>query len=340
MLGGLFLLVATFAMLHAAFSTYEHLSYLKALGRPEGALPPDIVLEAMSALVLGIVGAAIRSPALREVTWRGEMKRRTIDDQHPGMSFATFTQRAGFISSPGVRHEGEPEGKIEQISGVECYVATPSGDYPKDKVVLYLTDVFGIPLNNNKLLADGFAKNGYKVVMPDILAGDPISDEMLNSTTFDRYGWLARHDEDTWIPGLNRVVDALKTSGVTRFATTGYCFGAPPAFYLALKHETHVSVVSHPSRLQAPTDFEKYRDVATAPLLINSCEDDPMFPLADQAIADQILGNGKFAHGYVRTYWDNCKHGFAVRGDMNDAKVKAAFEGSFKATLEFFRKYL
>ena len=34
---------------------------------------------------------------------------------------------------------------------MESYVATPAGDYPKDKVVLLLTDVFGIPLNNNKV---------------------------------------------------------------------------------------------------------------------------------------------------------------------------------------------
>ncbi len=45
---------------------------------------------------------------------------------------------------------GRP-GKIEKIGGVECYVATPTGEYPKDKVVLFLTDVFGIPLINNKV---------------------------------------------------------------------------------------------------------------------------------------------------------------------------------------------
>ena len=72
----------------------------------------------------------------------------------------------------GVRHEGEPEGTsitnsfteihtemrsttlvgtIAQIDGVECYVATPQADYPKDKVILFLTDVFGIPLINNRV---------------------------------------------------------------------------------------------------------------------------------------------------------------------------------------------
>ena len=41
-----------------------------------------------------------------------------------------------------------------------------------------------------------------------------------------------------------------------------------------------------------------------------------MFPLEAQALADEILGGGKFAPGYERTYWKGCHHGYAVRGDM------------------------
>ena len=41
-----------------------------------------------------------------------------------------------------------------------------------------------------------------------------------------------------------------------------------------------------------------------------------MFPKEAQAIADEILGGGKYAPGYVRTYWEGCTHGFAVRGDL------------------------
>ena len=55
---------------------------------------------------------------------------------------------------------------------------------------------------------------------------------------------------------LDKVIEALKASGVTRIGTTGYCFGAPPAWYLALKNEAHVTVVSHPSRLAIPEDLE------------------------------------------------------------------------------------
>ncbi|KAI0917870.1 hypothetical protein AcW1_006887 [Taiwanofungus camphoratus] len=240
----------------------------------------------------------------------------------------------------GVRHEGEPEGKIEQIGGVECYVATPTGDYPKDKVILFLTDVFGIPLPNNKLLADDFARNGFKVVMPDILAGDPINDELMNSGKVDFAAWFPKHTPQSWQGPLDHVVAALKETGVTRFGTTSYCFGAPPALYLALKNASHATVLAHPSRLTVPSDLEKYKAESKAPLLINSCEVDQQFPKESQAIADQLLGGGKFAPGYERQYWDGCTHGFAVRGDMSNPKVKAGKEGAFKASVEFFKKHL
>jgi hypothetical protein len=39
-------------------------------------------------------------------------------------------------------------GKWEEINGVNSYVATPSVEYPKDKAILLLTDVFGPQLVN------------------------------------------------------------------------------------------------------------------------------------------------------------------------------------------------
>lgn len=92
--------------------------------------------------------------------------------------------------------------------------------------------------------------------MPDIFNGDPIGEMDLNNASFNREAWFARHPEETWKTAVDPVVAALKEQGVTRFGTTGYCFGAPPAWYLACKNESHVTVVSHPSRLKIPDDLE------------------------------------------------------------------------------------
>ncbi|KIP04968.1 hypothetical protein PHLGIDRAFT_14854 [Phlebiopsis gigantea 11061_1 CR5-6] len=243
-------------------------------------------------------------------------------------------------SSLVVLHEGQSQGTYETIGGIECYVTAAEGDYPKAKVVLLVTDVFGLPLLNNTLLADGFAANGFKTVMPDFMQGDPVPEANLKIPNWDRQSWFSRHSPETWQPVMDALVGALREQGVTRIGTTGYCFGAPPTFYLAFKNESHVTVITHPSKLAFPDDFEKYKATSKAHLLINSCEIDPPFPAEYQAKTDEMMGGGQFAPGYERTYWEGCIHGFAVKGDMSDPKTKAGKEGSFKATVEFYKRYL
>ncbi|THV04733.1 alpha/beta-hydrolase [Dendrothele bispora CBS 962.96] len=241
----------------------------------------------------------------------------------------------------GVRHEGTPSGEFKKINGVDCYVATPEGDYAKDKALLYLPDAFGMQLVNNQLLTDDFAINGYKTVMIDYFSGDPVPTDALDNPNsgFNIVEWIGKHSQEVTRPLVDKVISALKEEGVTQFAATGYCFGGRYCFDLAFDHVIKATVVAHPSLLKIPDDLEKYASTAKAPLLINSCTVDQQFPLEAQAAADKVLGDGKFAPGYKREYFDGCTHGFAVRGDMSNPQVKAGKEGSFKATVEWLQKY-
>ncbi|KAG6861256.1 hypothetical protein C0995_002064 [Termitomyces sp. Mi166 len=202
-------------------------------------------------------------------------------------------------------------------------------DYPKDKVVLLLTDVFGPQLINSQ------------TIVPDYLMNDPIPADALNpGASFDIAVWFQNHGDDVTRPILNKVIAALKEKGVVGFAATGYCFGGRYVFDLAIDGVIQVAATSHPSLLKVPEDLEKYLNMAKAPLLLNTCTVDQQFPIESQAMADKILGDGKFVPGYKREYFDGCTHGFAVRGDMSDPKVKAGKEGAFKSTVEWFIKYL
>lgn len=108
-----------------------------------------------------------------------------------------------------------------------------------------------LPTSVCQLLADDFARNGYLTIVPDYLRGDPIPENALDAPgKFDIGTWFARHGDDVWREDLDKVVAALKTQGVTRFGTTGYCYGAPPAFYLAYNNISAVTVISHPSLLK------------------------------------------------------------------------------------------
>lgn len=242
----------------------------------------------------------------------------------------------------GVRHEGTPEGKYEKVAGVDCYIATPTGDYAKDKVVLYLPDAFGIQFSNAQLLADDFARNGFKVIMIDYFDNDPCPPGTMGGFApgFSLQEWIVGHGSEQVRKPLNAVIAALQADGVSRFGATGYCFGGRYVFDLAFENVIHVAVTAHPSLLKSPDDFEKYLNTAKAPLLLNSCTTDGQFPPSAQAQADQILGGGKFAPGYMREYFDGCSHGFAVRGDLSDPKVKAGKEGAFEKSVAFFKKYL
>ncbi|KAG1770675.1 hypothetical protein EDD22DRAFT_769838, partial [Suillus occidentalis] len=73
------------------------LSLLKALGKPEGSLPLDIVYESILALILGLLGASLNAPPLKDITWASEMKKRTIDGMDSRLGFAHYKSRGKFL---------------------------------------------------------------------------------------------------------------------------------------------------------------------------------------------------------------------------------------------------
>ncbi|KAF8903494.1 dienelactone hydrolase endo-1,3,1,4-beta-D-glucanase [Gymnopilus junonius] len=198
----------------------------------------------------------------------------------------------------GVIHEGTPKGKLEKIGGVDSYIATPTGDYPRTRT-------------------DSFAENGYKTIVPDYLNDDAIPVDALNpGSTFDLQAWVAKHGAENTRPPLDKVIAALKEEGVTTFGATGYCFGA--------------SVVAHPSLLKVPEDLEKYLATSKAPLLINSCEVDTQYPPEAQKAGDEILS--KFEIGYKGTTMMDARMASLFIKEGKEGAFKESIEW-FKARL-------
>ncbi|KIK99821.1 hypothetical protein PAXRUDRAFT_822361 [Paxillus rubicundulus Ve08.2h10] len=101
MSGRILLVLATISLFHAAYSAYEYLSRLKALGKPEEFLPLNIVYESVFALILGTLGASLNAPPLKDITWASEMRKRTIDEMDSRLGFANFhTRGKSFLAPP------------------------------------------------------------------------------------------------------------------------------------------------------------------------------------------------------------------------------------------------
>ncbi|WVQ72801.1 hypothetical protein IAR50_002361 [Cryptococcus sp. DSM 104548] len=94
--------IACLALFHAAYSTYEQLSTLKALSRPTSDLPSSIIVEAFLSLITFIVGTVLSTGELKDVTYRGELSHRTIDDADAKMGFMKLSLRGKAIFGDGL----------------------------------------------------------------------------------------------------------------------------------------------------------------------------------------------------------------------------------------------
>lgn len=233
--------------------------------------------------------------------------------------------------------EGTPKGVMKTINGVNTYVAKAHRASNPRRALLLLTDIFGLPLVNSKLMADDFAANGFDTFIPDYLNGDsvPINPD----PTFNMTAWFTRHGEAQTMPVLLATMAGLEKKGFTEFASTGYCFGGLYSTRLSQKNLVKVGTMAHPSLLTTPDDFNTLLTHSHVPVQINSAQLDTAFSPAIQAIADSILGDGKYKPGYNRTFFTGVGHGFAVRANLSDPVAKAAKEGAFIAAVEWLREH-
>jgi dienelactone hydrolase len=238
----------------------------------------------------------------------------------------------------GTEYKGTPQGVLETIGGVQCYVTTPTVDYDKTKVLLLFTDMFGITLSNNKLLVDDFAKRGYKTVAPDFLNGDSVPPYAMNNPAFSVKEWVQKHLPDVTRPPIDNVIAALKEQGIQKFAVTGYCFGGKYALDIGTENIANVVVIAHPSQVKV-ANFTTYYGTSHAPLCLEVSDTDAELSLEDQLLIDEMFGDGKFTPGYQRDCFANMAHGFAVRGDMLDPNQLAAKKGSFDNAVGWLQKY-
>ncbi|KAI8058070.1 membrane magnesium transporter-domain-containing protein [Syncephalis plumigaleata] len=99
-LGYLLCTIGLVVLVHAGYSTYEHLSYLKAVARLTDGLPSDIIVECLIGTLIAMVGVTFVSGPLREALLEEAMAAQTVEEVESRPSFVTFNGRSRILFAP------------------------------------------------------------------------------------------------------------------------------------------------------------------------------------------------------------------------------------------------
>jgi len=272
----------------------------------------------------------------------------------------------------GTIHEGQPKGNLETIHGLNTYV-TGNRTNPKATIVVY-SDIFGIPLPNNRLIADAYAQSGeYLVYLPDFFEGDPVplgtADVLLpvdatKQSTLAKYTgilakmpsllmWMTRHKEGPTNKVCMEFLQKLRraTPASQKIGMVGFCWGGKYAIRAGLeKNMIEVSgkktplvdavVALHPSHVALPDDVERI----LVPVTIGWGVEDQGVKFEQKAQVEEIHAKARMAGVQLpdieHQVYRPGRHGFAVRGNPDDPQERKCLEDSEKQVLDWFQRWL
>ncbi|KAG6356521.1 hypothetical protein INS49_015909 [Diaporthe citri] len=210
----------------------------------------------------------------------------------------------------GTIHEGTPCGNLETILDVPTYVSRPTPERANGHIILYFPDIWGMS-NNAQLLMDAFADAGFLTLGMDYFRGDPMSKYRQSMSDpapegFDRAAWREKHwnfaNEN--VPKWFDAVKAKYGSETTKYACTGYCFGAPFVCNLLAGDSISAGAFAHPTALK-----EEHFLSLRQPLLMSCAENDHAFDTGSRRKALDILQREK--KRYHMQLFQGAAHGFA-----------------------------
>ncbi|CAO2654755.1 Nn.00g114880.m01.CDS01 [Neocucurbitaria sp. VM-36] len=274
--------------------------------------------------------------------------------------------------SQGTIHEGQPKGNEELVHGLNTYVIGNRTN-PRGIIVVY-SDIFGLGLPNNKLIADAYAQSGeWLVYLPDFFKGDAVglkvADALLpvdatKQSTFAKYSgilasmptflmWMTRHKTGStnqicmdFLGSLRRATPASQKIGIV-----GMCWGGKYAVRAGLESNmididgvkkplVDAAVALHPSHLVVPDDVENL----VVPVSIGWGVEDIAVSFKQKGEVEAVHANAQKSEEKVpemeHKVYKPGRHGFSVRGNPDDPQERKCLEDSEAQVLTWFDKWL
>ncbi|KAF5021020.1 hypothetical protein F66182_6951 [Fusarium sp. NRRL 66182] len=254
------------------------------------------------------------------------------------LSLISFTAPSGVVAEMSVESGHDQRGEEVKYQGLTLYVARPHKKFSghqkpgKRTGVLFLTDVYGIELKENRQLVDQFASNGFVAIAPDLFNGSPAPS--VDTPGFNITDFLATHPPSVADPIVAKAINYLrKELGVSKIAATGYCYGGRYVFR-SLDQDGGVDVgfTAHPSLL-ATEEIE----AVIRPVSIAGAANDEIFPQKRQAETAAILT--KIGQPFTSVLYSGTSHGFAVRPNTSEPQQVFAKEEAFYQAVRFFNAW-
>jgi dienelactone hydrolase len=257
----------------------------------------------------------------------------------------------------GFIDHGEPIGKVISINGIQTYLSEPS--QPSKATLVIATDIFGFTLPNVRLIADAFAKQSYRCLIPDLFNGtEPPADLLEDSLAFQtqaspffskvkaisRFAWhlpgfLYRNPISKGIQIIKTIIQHASNDG--KVFALGYCWGGRIVTILAQDSALPLEAVcaAHPSGLNIPTDIQ----LLCKSMYIILAEIDMEMKEPERLVIKDTLRQKQVEHPHLffeYKYYQGMIHGFSVRGCEMDSHVKRQREDAFDTTVSFFNKFI
>ncbi|KAF0922984.1 hypothetical protein E2562_002194 [Oryza meyeriana var. granulata] len=222
---------------------------------------------------------------------------------------------------------GEAGEVVHDYGGLEAYV---TGSRHAGCCVILVSDYYGFRAPKLRQIADKVAYSGYYVVVPELLFGDPYTDDP--ARPFEE--WIKTHSPVEAAEKTKPLIAALKKDGMSSIGVGGYCWGGKVAVELSKTKETQAVAIMHPALVVVGDMNEVKR-----PIQILGGEFDTISPPKLVHQFEDALDQNRAVDHSVKIFPD-APHGFACRYNSSDPFAVKTAEEARVNMVKWFDKYV